>query len=33
MTQNTVLSDINEIQTGFFLAGKKWYDSEAKRQF
>lgn len=33
MTQNTILSDINEIQTGFFLAGKKWYDSDAKRQF
>jgi hypothetical protein len=33
MTQNTILSDINEIQTGYFLAGKKWYDSDAKNQF
>lgn len=33
MTQNTILSDINEIQTGYFLAGKKWYDEDAKRQF
>ena len=24
MTANTVLSDINEIHTGFVLAGKKW---------
>lgn len=33
MTQNTILSDINEIQTGYFLAGGKWYDEEARKQF
>ena len=33
MTQNTILSDINEIQAGYFLAENKWYDEEAKRQF
>lgn len=33
MTQNTILSDINEIQAGYFLAGNKWYDDEAKKQF
>lgn len=33
MTQNTILSDINEIQTGYFLAEQKWFDDEAKRQF
>lgn len=33
MTQNTILSDINEIQAGFFLAGEKWYDNDAKNQF
>ena len=33
MTANTILSDINEIQTGFCLAGKKWFDPEAKKQF
>lgn len=32
-TANTILSDINEIQTGFFLNGEKWYDNEAKAQF
>lgn len=32
-TANTVLSDINEIYTGFILAGNKWFDTEAKRQF
>lgn len=32
MSSNTLLSDINEIQTGFFLAGEKWFDDEAKRQ-
>ena len=32
-TANTVLSDINEIQTGYFLAGEQWFDIEAKRQF
>jgi hypothetical protein len=33
MSQNTILSDINEIQTGFFLAGQVWYDAQAKKQF
>lgn len=33
MTQNTILSDINEIQAGYFLAEKKWYDEEARKQF
>lgn len=33
MTANTILSDINEIQTGYFLNGKKWFDNEAKAQF
>jgi hypothetical protein len=33
MTQNTILSDINEIQTGYFLAEGKWYDEEARKQF
>lgn len=32
-TANTILSDINEIQTGFFLAGEKWFDHDAKEQF
>jgi CRISPR/Cas system-associated endonuclease Cas3-HD len=32
MSSNTLLSDINEIQTGFFLAGEKWFDDDAKRQ-
>jgi hypothetical protein len=32
-TANTILSDINEIQTGFFLAGEKWFDPDAKTQF
>lgn len=32
-TANTILSDINEIQTGYFLAGEKWFDTEAKNQF
>ena len=32
-TANTVLSDINEIQTGFFLNGGKWYSAEAKASF
>jgi hypothetical protein len=32
-TANTVLSDINEIQTGYFLAGEKWFDNTAKTQF
>lgn len=33
MTANTILSDINEIQTGFFLAGERWFDGVAKKQF
>ena len=33
MTANTILSDINEIQTGYFLNGEKWFDNEAKTQF
>lgn len=32
-TANTILSDINEIQTGYFLAGEKWFDVDAKNQF
>lgn len=30
---NTILSDINEIMTGFFLNDQKWYDNEAKAQY
>jgi len=33
VTANTVLSDINEIYTGYVLAGKKWFDSQAKAQY
>lgn len=33
MTANTILSDINEIQTGYFLNGEKWFDTDAKNQF
>jgi hypothetical protein len=33
VTANTVLSDINEIYTGYCLAGKKWFDSQAKAQY
>jgi hypothetical protein len=35
MTANTVLSDINEIHTGFVLAGKKWekLGADAKAQY
>lgn len=33
MTANTVLSDINEIYTGFVLAGDKWFDPAAKLQY
>lgn len=33
MTANTVLADINEIWTGYCLAGKKWFDKEAKEQY
>lgn len=32
-TANTILSDINEIQTGYFLAGEKWFDTDAKNQY
>lgn len=32
-TANTVLSDINELYTGFILNGNKWYDPEAKKQY
>lgn len=32
-TANTILSDINEIMTGYFLANSKWFDPEAKRQY
>jgi len=33
MTANTVLSDINELYTGFILAGSKWFDPDAKIQY
>lgn len=33
MTANTVLSDINEIQVGYFLNGSKWYDTQAKSAY
>lgn len=33
MTANTVLSDINEIQTGYFLNNETWFDNDAKNQF
>jgi hypothetical protein len=33
VTANTVLSDINEIYTGYVLAGDKWFDSSAKLQY
>jgi hypothetical protein len=32
-TANTVLSDINEIYTGYVLAGNKWYNDDAKKQY
>lgn len=32
-TANTVLSDINEIYTGYVLAGNKWFDIAAKLQY
>ena len=32
-TANTVLSDINEIYTGYVLAGNKWFDNAAKTQY
>lgn len=33
MTANTILSDINEIYTGYVLAGNKWFDKEAQTQY
>lgn len=33
VTANTVLSDINEIYTGYVLAGNKWFDAAAKLQY
>lgn len=33
MTANTILSDINEIQTGYFLNNETWFDNDAKNQF
>lgn len=33
MTANTILSDINEIYTGFVLNGNKWYDKDAQIQY
>lgn len=33
MTANTILSDINEIQCGYFLNGEKWYSSDAKQAY
>jgi len=33
ITANTMLSDINEIQTGLFLNNGKWFDDEARLQF
>lgn len=33
MTANTILSDINEIQTGYFLNNETWFDVDAKNQF
>jgi hypothetical protein len=32
-TANTILSDINELWTGYVLNGNKWYDSAAKQQY
>lgn len=32
-TANTILSDINEIYTGYLLAGNKWFDTDAKMQY
>ena len=32
-TANTILSDINEIYTGYVLAGNKWFDPTAKTQY
>lgn len=33
MAANTILSDINEIYTGYILAGKNWFDKDAKKQY
>lgn len=33
MTANTILSDINELQTGYFLNDEKWYSNDAKTAF
>ena len=33
MTANTVLSDINEIQVGFYLNKSKWYSTDAKQSY
>jgi hypothetical protein len=33
MPSNTDLADVNEIYVGFLLAGKKWFDNDAKSQF
>lgn len=33
MPSNTDLADVNEIYVGFLLAGKKWFDKDAKAQF
>lgn len=33
MPANTDLADVNEIYVGYILAGKKWFDTEAKSQF
>lgn len=33
MPANTDLADVNEIYVGYILAGKKWFDIEAKNQF
>lgn len=32
-TQNTTLSDINEIFVGYILAGNKWFDEAAKKHY
>ena len=32
-TANTILSDINEIYTGYVLAGNKWFDIQAKNHY
>jgi hypothetical protein len=33
MTANTILSDINEIYTGYVLNNNKWYDKDAQTQY